>query len=332
MKLSIVIICWNDLKVIMGCLESIYKQQHQTQFEVIVSDNGSTDGSVAWIRSNYPQVRVLENGANLGFAKANNVGIRAATGEYVLILNPDTICHDGALDKWMKFADAHPEAGAYGCRVHNPDQTFHEPAQLFPTVRRYWFEAVFLHKLGRFSEWFSSGEYKGWDGTTERTIDWQSGCCVLFRADVLAQLNGFDERFFYNFEEVDLCKRVWDLKRPILYTPEPIFTHLWGQSVKRFPIRFALEKLRNRYRYFWKHFGPGSMESLRAATLTHFRVRRTLYSIRRLFGTNESLEGRLAMYKTVIEWNKRIDLRKFIEHGEEPDTGYEPLAPAPQMS
>ena len=123
MKLSIVILCWNDRKVIDDCLHSIYTGTHMSDFEVIVSVNGSDDGSVEFIRDNYPQVQVLVNGANLGFAKGNNVGIRASQGKYVLILNPDTIVHEGALDRWLRFADRHPEAGAFGCRVLNWDGT-----------------------------------------------------------------------------------------------------------------------------------------------------------------------------------------------------------------
>lgn len=111
MKLSIVILCWNDLKVITHCLRSIYSGTHSTEFEIIVSDNGSTDGSIEFLRENFPQIRVIENGANLRFSKGNNVGIRASNGEYVLILNPDTIIHEGSLDRWMEFADRHPEAG-----------------------------------------------------------------------------------------------------------------------------------------------------------------------------------------------------------------------------
>src|ERR1700738_3697458 len=111
MKLSVVIICWNDLRVIPECLRSIYAGTHSIDFEVLVSDNGSTDGSLEFIRQNHPDVRVLENGANLGFAKGNNVGIQASTADYVLILNPDTIIHDGALDRLVQFADKYPGVG-----------------------------------------------------------------------------------------------------------------------------------------------------------------------------------------------------------------------------
>lgn len=329
MKLSIVIICWNDLKVIADCLKSIYGQQHQTAFEVIVSDNGSADGSVEFIRANYPRVRILENKANLGFARANNVGIRAATGEYVLILNPDTIVHEGALDNWIAFADRHPEAGGFGCNVRNADGTFHTPAQTFPTVGRLWIGALGLGWLGHLSDRLCCGEYRGWDGTTERAIDWQSGCCVLFRGSVLRQLNGFDERFFYNFEETDLCKRVWQGGHSILYTPEPKVTHLWGQSTNRFPIRFAIEKLRNRYRYFHKHFGTERLAGCRHATLMGLRTRRLFYGLKRLFRSNEGLVNRLAMYRVLIEWNRRLDPVLFIQCGQEPDLGYQPLVPPP---
>src|SRR5689334_1483507 len=101
MKLSIVTICWNDWPVLSECLRSIYRSTHATEFEIIVSDNGTTDGSVERIRESFPNVRVIENGANLRFSKANNVGIAASRGELVLILNPDTIIHEGALDRWV---------------------------------------------------------------------------------------------------------------------------------------------------------------------------------------------------------------------------------------
>src|SRR2546430_8015638 len=144
MKLSIVIICWNDLKVIANCLRSIFDETRDIDFEVIVSDNGSTDRSLEYIREHFGQVKIVENGANLGFAKGNNAGIRVAQGEYVLILNPDTIIHDHALEKLVAFADRHREAGAFGCRVLNPDGSFQNPARPVPTVFGYLIAALCL--------------------------------------------------------------------------------------------------------------------------------------------------------------------------------------------
>jgi N-acetylglucosaminyl-diphospho-decaprenol L-rhamnosyltransferase len=318
MKLSVVIICWNDLRVIRECLRSIYGGTSSIDLEVIVSDNGSTDGSIEFIRQNYPDVRVLENGANLGFGKGNNVGIRASTAEYVLILNPDTIIHDGALDRLVHFADKHPGVGGVGCRVLNPDGTYQTSARLFPTVRRYWVSALGLKKLANVSRMFLFEEYPGWFGETERPIDWQSGCCVMFRGDLLRSLGGIDEQFFYHFEEVDLCRRVWSSGHPILFTPDAVITHLGGQSVGRFPVRFEIEKHRNRYRYFYKHFGPQAARQCRRLSIVKIRVRQLGYWLISLWKPTALIQRRLEMYREVVRWNKALDPVGFVEKGEEP--------------
>jgi GT2 family glycosyltransferase len=315
MKLSVVIICWNDLRVIRDCLHSIYEATHATDFEVIISDNGSVDDSVEFIRKHYPQVRIVENQQNLGFARGNNAGIRASSGEYVLILNPDTILHDGALDRLIEFADRHPEAGAFGCRVLNPDGTYQVSARLFPTVWRYWVSALGLAKL---SPIFRYEEYPRWHGHTERAIDWQSGCCVMFRGDLLKVLGGFDEQFFYHFEEVDLCRRVRSSGYPILFTPTAVITHLGGQSVSRFPIRFEIEKHRSRYRYFYKHFGAKAARRCRRLSIARIRVRQIGYGLLNLLKPQEIIQSRLEMYREVLRWNKALDPVEFVERGEEP--------------
>ena len=214
MKLSIVIICWNDWKVIENCLRSIFEGTHNIDYEVIVSDNGSSDGSVERIRAQFPAVRLVENHANLGFAKGNNAGIQEARGEYVLILNPDTIVHDGSLVRWIEFADHHPEAGAFGCKVQNPDGSYQESARPFPTPWRSVSDRALASAAGYLGRGFAVDAYTGWKGESEREVDWQSGCCVMFRAELLRKLGGFDERFFYQFEEVDLCRRVWEAGYP----------------------------------------------------------------------------------------------------------------------
>jgi GT2 family glycosyltransferase len=318
-KLSVVILCWNDLKVIDDCLSSIYQETHDIDFEVIVSDNGSTDGSIEFISRNYPRVRVVENGGNFGFAAGNNVGIARSSGRYVLILNPDTVIHDGALEKLVDFADRHPEAGGFGCRVLNRDGSYQGPARPFPTVRREWVAALYLRRLAHLSDLFISDAYTGWNGDTERTIDWQSGCCVMFRADVLKSLGGFDVQFFYHFEEVDLCRRVWDAGYPILYTPGAEITHLGGQSVNRFPIRFELERYRSRYRYFYKHFGPKGARRCRRAALAWIRIRQVGYGALRLLTSGDTLKHRMDMYRISAQWNKELNPIQFVENGVEPD-------------
>jgi GT2 family glycosyltransferase len=331
MKLSIVIICWNDLKVIANCLKSIFTETAKIGFEVIVSDNGSSDGSLDYIRQHFPKVRIVENNANLGFAKGNNAGIGVAQGEYVLILNPDTIILDRALEKWVSFADRHPEAGAFGCRVLNPDGSFQNPARPIPTLSGYLVSALCLRWLSRFSRAFQCDLYPGWKGRDERNIGFQSGCCVMFRGEILSHLGGFDERFFYHCEEADLCFRVWQSGSSVLFYPGAEITHLGGQSVGRFPIQFAVETYRSGYRFFHKHYGFSGANKIRWIYLLRLGLRYCGYKAISFFKSDEALVNRLKMYQVTMKWNFLLNPIRFIKTGKEPNLGYEPLAPAPKI-
>ncbi len=327
MKLSIVILCWNDQKVIGDCLRSIFEGTRKTSFEVIVSDNGSTDGSVDLIRKEFPRVRVLENGANLRFAKGNNVGIDASQGEYVLILNPDTIVHEGALDGIVAYADSHPEGGAFGCKVLNVDGTYQRCQWPPYTLRSEWFAALYLGWLSHISERFHADAYARWNGTTERTVGWLAGCCILIRSELLKRLNGFDEQFFYYYEDTDLCRRVWEAGYSILYTPDFAITHLQGQSTtNRFPpVTFALDAQITRYRYYYKYYGSGGARSCRRSRLAGVLLRRMAYGIIQLVKPSEALKKRQELLRTLFEWNYRVDLVRLLEGGEEPDLTIKPL-------
>ncbi|HZS71939.1 MAG TPA: glycosyltransferase family 2 protein [Candidatus Acidoferrum sp.] len=318
MKLSIVIICWNDRAVILECLRSIFSATRSTEFEVIVSDNGSTDGSRDAIRERFPQVRICENGANLRFAKGNNAGIKLARGEYVLILNPDTIIHEGALDSWVRFADQHPEAGAFGCRVYGADGSYQESARPFPTVWRDLLAALCLRPLAMISKRFVSDRYWGWNGDSEREVDWQCGCCLLVRGGVLKRLGGFDEQFFYYYEEVDLCRRIWNSGRSILFVPSVSITHLGGQSTRRFPIAFELDKQITRYRYYYKYFGVRGARRCRLVSLTWYGVRMLLHGFLQSMRPNEARARRLELCRAAFDWNRRVDVERLFERGEEP--------------
>jgi len=326
-KLSIVILCWNDLKVIPDCLRSIYEGTHSTEFEVIVSDNGSVDGTIEFIRKNFPQVHLIENGINLRFAKGNNVGIQASRGEYILILNPDTIIHDGSLDKMVAYAEKHPEGGAFGCRVVNPDGSYQEHVRPPYTVRSEWCAALCLGPLSYFSEWFQPGVYWGWKGNTERTVGWLAGCFILVRGELLKHLKGFDEQFFYYYEDTDLCRRIWDSGFPILYTPDFSITHLKGQSTKQRITRvsLALDSCVTRYMYCYKFYGARGVRSCRRAVLTGLALRMLGYSIIYLGRQNESTKKYQELCRTLFEWNYRVDPVRLVENGEEPVLANPPL-------
>ncbi len=327
MKLSIVILCWNDRKVIADCLQSIFSNTHSTEFEVIVPDNGSTDGSVEFIRRSYPQVQVIENGRNLRFAKANNVGIRASQGEYVLILNPDTIVHDGTLDRLIEFADQHPECGAFGCRVLNADGSYQVSARPFASFKGEWIAALYMRWLGRVSQWFTSDSYPAWYGTTERHVDWVSGCFILVRSAVLKAIGGFDEQFFYYYEDMDLCRRVRQAGYPILYVPNVTITHLGGQSTKgRFtPLPFVLDSQVTRYLYYYKYYGRSGVRRARRLSFVSVLVRLLGFGLKQLVRPTEAGRNRLKVLRGVLEWNYRVDPVRLAENGEEPRLQMQPL-------
>jgi GT2 family glycosyltransferase len=330
-KLSIVILCWNDLRVIGNCLRSIYSGTHSTEFEVIVSDNGSADGSAEFIHKNFPLAHVIENASNLRFSKGNNIGIRASIGEYILILNPDTIIHEGSLDRWMEFADRHPQAGGFGCRVLNADGSYQGSARPFPTIWRECLAALYLRALGYISDAFISDKYVRWNGETERVIDWHSGCCLMVRAELLKRLGGFDEQFYYYYEDLDLCHRIWDAGYSVLYTPEVTITHLGGQSTTgRFPIAFELDKYRNRYRYFYKYFGREGAIRCRRNSLRWIWIRQIGYTLIQLIKPSDAVRRRLEVYRAAAEWNKRVNPVQLVENGREPEPGPQVAHQVPQ--
>src|SRR6185437_7182510 len=133
--------------------------------------------------------------------------------------NPDTVIHDRTLDRMITVADQHPEAGAFGCRVLNTDGSYQVSARPFASFKGEWIVALYMRWLGRVSEWFTADSYPGWIGSTQRQVDWVSGCFILVRSHVLKSISGFDEQFFYYYEDMDLCRRIWQAGHPILYFP-----------------------------------------------------------------------------------------------------------------
>lgn len=315
-KLSIVIVCWNDRERIGGCLRSIFASTGNPELEVIVSDNGSTDGLPECVRQQFPQVRVVENGTNLGCAAGLNAGIREAHGDYLLVLNPDAVVHKGALSAFVECADRHPEAGAIGCRILDSRGREQRPGLPFPSLAGEWRDALGLHRVGWI--WNSMVQLLRPKKDSERPISWPSGCCVLFRAHAVRAAGGFDDQFFYTYDEVDLCWRMRARGYSSLYTPTAQVTHIGGQSASRFPFRFELERYRNRYRYYYKHFGQRALPAVWRAVQVRLRLRQIAYRLLNLLAPSESRSLKAELYAVAARWNRALDPVRFVEKGEEP--------------
>jgi N-acetylglucosaminyl-diphospho-decaprenol L-rhamnosyltransferase len=330
MKLSVVIICWNDSKYIADCIQSIYDSTRSLEFEIIVTDNASTDGSVELIRKRFPEVRIVQNGTNIGFGSANNNGVQVAQGDYVVILNPDTIVHEQALEKLVRYADAHPEGGAFGCRILNADGSLQGTAQPSPTVFGYFLAALYIRWLGRLSQRFDSDMYMSWHGTSEREIGFHAACALLVRRRLFQTLGGFDRRFFHQFEDADLCQRIRSAGSTVLYYPSAEITHIGGVNRGGYPLPVRLQTERSKCRYFHKHYGIGGLRRIRYVSLIGNLLRLAGYALCSVIRPRKRIVERLGNDWIVFKWYCWMDPVRFIEKGEEPDLGYPDLSPVAQ--
>lgn len=230
--LSIVIVNWNGLAVLRNCLNSIFGLTHFVQLEIIVVDNASHDDSVAVLEREFPQVNIVRNQQNRGFAAANNQAFTLARGRYILLLNNDTELLDGALAESVKYMDANSRVGALGCRCEFPDHSFQTSCYRFTEL---W--ALFMIRvlpLGAvLNERLNVARYWGREFTKPTEVDVVAGCFMIVRREVIAKVGGFDEDFFMYGEDEEWCSRIKRAGWRIVYFPAATIIHLHRFSSRR---------------------------------------------------------------------------------------------------
>lgn len=231
MNVSIIIVSYNTCDYTVKCLESIFKETTEIDFEVIVFDNDSKDRTAETIAEKFPQVRLIANRENYGFAKANNIASQFACGKYLLMLNPDTVVLDHAIEKLYRFANAHPEVGIYGGKTFFSDGSLN-PTSCFGRMTRWslFCRAFGLSRLFKNSQFFNLESYGGWRRDSIKQVDIITGCFLMIRTELWRELNGFNPLFFMFGEEVDLCLRAAKLGYKPLYTPDATIIHYGGVS------------------------------------------------------------------------------------------------------
>lgn len=247
----IIIVSWDTRDILQDCLQSVYEQAGDVNFEVILVDNASTDGSVEMVRHEFPEVTIIENSENRGFAAANNQGMAVAKGRYVLLLNSDTVVLDNAVAKTVVFADAHPEAAVVGCRVLNADRSLQLSCFMFPSLMNLLLSSSYLYKLFPKSKFFGRERMTWWDRNNTREVDVLTGCFMLVRREAIEQVGLMDEKFFMYGEETDWCYRFHKAGWKILFTPDADIIHLHGASTKQRKHEMILQ-LRGSKLLFWK--------------------------------------------------------------------------------
>lgn len=254
MKLSILIVSWNTRDLLRNCLRSV--EQALASFpadsvEIFVVDNCSHDGSVQMVREEFPQVQLIENKENVGFARANNQAIQASTGRYVVLLNPDTVVRPDALRILVEFMEARPDVGASGARLLNPDGTLQPSCERFPLLTREFWRLFHLDKVHSYAAY----PMERWPVDTPRAVDVVQGACLLVTRQVLDQAGLLDPDYFIYSEEVDLCRRIKRRGYQIWWVPQAEVIHYGGQSTRQVATTMFLQLYKNKTLYFRKNHG-----------------------------------------------------------------------------
>ena len=254
-RLSIVIVSWNTLSYLDPCLDSIFGLSLKIPFEILVVDNGSTDGTQARLRTVWPEVRLIQNVDNVGFARGTNQGVQESQGEYVLLLNPDTLVNAACLRALVEFLDANPKAAAAGGKLLNADGSFQGSYSNFSTLGQ---EALIVTGLGaRLWRGYPSHHQPG--ATTK--ADWITGACLLVRRDLYLEFGGLDEDFVMYSEEVDLQYRLKRAGWEIYYLPHVTTLHYGGGSQGR--VRRRRMVYRGKLMFYCKNYGVARQLALR---------------------------------------------------------------------
>lgn len=281
--LSVVIVNWNTQALLAECIAAVEREAAALSYDIWVVDNGSTDGSVAMLRRDFPHVHLIQSQVNLGFAGANNLAMQRSKGRYLLLLNTDAIVRPSALQALLEVAAASPRAGIVGAHLLNPDGSFQASHTNFPTL---WQEFLILSTIGRrvYGSWYPSHGPEAAKGP--QRVDYVEGACLLVRRDALEQVGGLDEGYFMYAEEVDWCKRMAAHGWEVWYAPTAQVVHIGGaSSVNRKTSREA-DLYRSRVRYFRVHHGWLQAEALKAMIVAFTCVKQIAHSLLRWFSGN----------------------------------------------
>lgn len=260
MDLSVVIVNWNTCNLLRGCLRSIFQQTHDVSFEIIVIDNASIDGSAEMVQDEFPSVLLIKNSINHGFAKANNQGIHRSGGRYLLLLNPDTIVLDSAIDKCVRYADAHTNVGIVGCQVLEDEQRIQRTGFSFPSPWNLFLTLSGLSRVFPHSRLFGGPELGWWDRNSEQDLDVISGMFMLVRRQAMEKVGLMDESYFVYAEEADWCYRFFLAGWRRVFIPFARIVHLdgGGKSTSQVNIKMFVQMQKSIMIYFRKNLGFGS--------------------------------------------------------------------------
>ncbi|MEB3103758.1 glycosyltransferase family 2 protein [Ferviditalea candida] len=255
MDVSIIIVNFNTCELTLNAIQSVFQSRTDYSYEIILIDNASTDGSVDRIRKEYPSVHLIVNRDNLGFSKANNQGIRAASGRYILLLNSDTVMQPETLDVMVRFMEDHPEVGAGGCKVVLPDGTLDRACRRgFPTPLASFYYAFGFSRLFPRHPRFNQYQLSYLDPDQDYPVDSLMGAFMLVRKETIDQVGQLDEDFFMYGEDIDWCYRIKHGGWHVYYYPYTTIIHYKRASSRNKPFKIIYEFHRAMLLFHNKHY------------------------------------------------------------------------------
>ena len=302
LDLSVVIVNWNVRDLLRRCLHSIlasYKLQ-VTSLHIIVVDNGSSDGSVEMVRTEFPTVHLIANTENRGFPAANNQGLTVAQGRYILLLNPDTEIVGDALATMVAFADAHPDVGMVGPQLLYPDGSVQSSRRRFPTLATGFLESTWLERYAprRLLERY---EFLDQPDDVAQDVDWLYGAALMGRREAIEQVGPMDEGFFMYSEELDWCRRFREAGWRVVYLPAAQIIHYEGKSSEQVVAARHVHFQTSKVRYFRKYHGRAVGEALRLFLLGSYVWQLGLEGTKWLVGHKRPLRAeRIVAYRQVL--------------------------------
>jgi len=298
--LSIAIPSWNTRDLLAQCLDSVYGSSAGLDFETIVVDNASGDGSADMVAARYPRVKLIRNRVNLGFAAACNIAFKHSAGRHFLLLNTDTIVLDNALRSLVDFMDDHPDAGAAGSRLLNRDGTLQRSCSRFPGLMTELFDALYLSKLFPRSRLFGCYSMSYWDFGDVREVDFAGGSCLIVRREAIEEVGLLDESFFMYTEEADLCYRLWEHGWKVYHFPGAEVIHLGGESARRYGGDMLLHLYAGRNKFIRKHRGNTAAAAHRLIVALGALCRLSVHGMRRMLGRGQA--DAIGFQTRVLRW------------------------------
>ncbi|PIS05512.1 MAG: hypothetical protein COT81_00665 [Candidatus Buchananbacteria bacterium CG10_big_fil_rev_8_21_14_0_10_42_9] len=260
MDVSIVILNYKTAKLVAQCIKGIRSISPQVSYEIIVVDNNSGERDLAILRQ-IKDINLIINQSNDGFAKGNNKGLRQARGKYVLVMNPDIVLLEGAVDKLAQYLNQHSNVGIVGPKLLNPDRTLQYSSYRFPHPMTWVYRRTVLGRASFGKKELRRFTMMDWDHNNTKDVDWLLAACIMIRVEVLQKLNYFDERFFMYLEDTDLSRRCWEIGYKVVYFPEAEVVHYYQRlSAKNLGLKSLFDKptrihIYSAIKYFMKYKG-----------------------------------------------------------------------------